>query len=121
MLFVQLVHYPLFLSIGSEFFVAYELKHTTRTGWIVAPLMLLEAAGSTILLFLDRTSPSLWIAWILLFVVWLSTFLIQVPIHRELCQSFREEKVQKLVKTNWYRTIAWTGRGILLLIYVFIH
>ena len=44
--FVQVVHYPLFASVGAEGFSRYEALHATRTGWVVAPLMLCELVAS---------------------------------------------------------------------------
>ena len=40
--FVQVVHYPLFAKIPTDGFISYVRSHTVRTGWVVAPLMLLE-------------------------------------------------------------------------------
>ena len=51
--FVQIVHYPLFTQIPKEGFTRYEQSHTVRTGWVVAPLMLLEL-GSALLLLIYR-------------------------------------------------------------------
>jgi hypothetical protein len=40
--FVQIVHYPLFSSVGEAAFSEYERHHARRTGWVVAVPMLLE-------------------------------------------------------------------------------
>ncbi|WP_339734595.1 hypothetical protein [uncultured Gimesia sp.] len=55
----------------------------------------------------------------LLFVVWISTALLQVPRHHVLASRFSARHIRGLVISNWFRTIAWTSRGILLLIYLF--
>ena len=41
-LFVQVVHYPLFAQVGAVSFKRYEALHTVRTTWVVAPLMVGE-------------------------------------------------------------------------------
>ncbi len=118
--FVQVVHYPLFASVGADGFVRYEALHATRTGWVVAPLMLVELATSLALLApsLRPANVSATLAWLaagLVGVIWLSTGLLQVPLHNRLAQGFDAELVARLVATNWIRTVAWTARsGIVL-------
>ena len=48
-------------------------------------------------------------------VIWLSTFLVQVPLHDLLGQGFDPDRHAALVRTNWIRTLAWSARGVLLL------
>ncbi len=50
--FVQIVHYPLFSSVGADGFVAYEAAHTARTTWVVGPPMLLEAGTAALFVWL---------------------------------------------------------------------
>ena len=42
--FVQVVHYPLFTSVGRDAFVAYELRNTNLTSFVVGPFMAAEGA-----------------------------------------------------------------------------
>ena len=47
-------------------------------------------------------------------VIWLSTFLVQVPLHERLAvEGHTNDVVARLVRGNWIRTIAWTARAIL--------
>ena len=116
--FVQVVHYPLFGAVGREGFVAYAADHVRRTGLVVAPLMLVEAATAVALLVTRPASiPARWV-WLgfgLLALVWLSTNRLQVPRHRLLGRGFDGEAVRGLVLSNWLRTVAWSGRGVLVL------
>ncbi|HEX2205610.1 MAG TPA: hypothetical protein VHG91_20025 [Longimicrobium sp.] len=48
-------------------------------------------------------------------MVWLSTALLQVPMHGRLERGFDAAAHRRLVATNWVRTVAWTARGVLLL------
>jgi len=119
--FVQIVHYPLFLKVPAEGFVAYEQSHTIRTGFVVAPLMLVELGTATLLLVLSLISGekmslsiglsplSLW-SFGCLVLIWASTFLIQVPLHHLLEQRPEAKAMELLVSTNWIRTILWTIR-----------
>ncbi len=118
--FVQVVHYPLFASVGADGFARYEALHATRTGSVVAPLMLVELATALALLApawrpAIVSAISAWFAAGLVGIIWLSTALLQVPLHDRLAQGFDAELVARLVATNWIRTVAWTARsGIVL-------
>lgn len=116
--FVQRVHYPLFAGVGPERFASYESAHLSRTGPVVAPFMLLEAAGALALLALPPQGVPPRVAWLgaaLVAAVWLSTWLLQVPRHRELASRFEPATHRRLVATNWLRTAAWSLRGVLVL------
>ena len=111
--FVQIVHYPLFARIPSDGFTQYEQAHTVRTSWVVAPLMILELATAAALPLL-RVPVAATHAYLAalgcLFLIWASTFLIQVPLHGILEKYADTKAMRKLVTTNWIRTILWTVR-----------
>jgi uncharacterized membrane protein len=116
--FVQIVHYPLFGGVGRAVFAAYEQRHSALTTWVVAPPMLVELAAALILLWLrppQLSLPLLWASAALLAVIWLSTYLIQVPCHSRLVAGYDESIHRWLVVSNWIRTAAWTARAALLL------
>jgi len=48
----------------------------------------------------------------LVLLIWLSTFLIQVPIHNQLGIGKDSFLIKRLVQTNWIRTILWTSKAI---------
>ncbi len=116
--FVQVVHYPLLDGIGSSEFCRYEQRHRTLTTWVVGPPMLLEAA--TAILFVWYAPPnipawSIWTGLVLVGVVWGSTAWLQIPCHESLSNRFNTVAQQRLVLTNWLRTIAWSARAGMLL------
>ena len=116
--FVQVVHYPLFAKTGSADFRSYEQRHTLLTTWVVAPPMLVEGITALLLFWFRPTGVSTWqlsIGLALLAVIWLSTALLQVPCHNLLSQGFDPVVHQRLVTTNWMRTVAWSTRGLLVL------
>ena len=49
----------------------------------------------------------------LLFIIWVSTALLQVPCHGQLANGFDNKVHRQLVLTNWIRTVCWTLRGAL--------
>ena len=116
--FVQLVHYPLHGSVGSEEFVLYQQRHMQWTSFAVGPAMLIEAGTTVFLCFYPhKTFPS-WSVYSglgLLLLIWLSTALFQVPFHNQLLSEFNASVHNHLVLSNWIRTFGWTLRGILIL------
>lgn len=116
--FVQLVHYPLFAQVGREQFRAYAAAHSSRTVWVTAPLMIVELLSSVYLVAVPEAGTSivlLGIAGGLTALIWLSTFLVQVPLHHALAQGFDQRAWRRLVLSNWFRTVAWCLRSILLI------
>ena len=121
--FVQIVHYPLFARVAAASFPQYEAEHATRTGWVVAPLMCAELLAALLMLVgrlrLPAISAGSAIAGAaLVAVLWLSTGLIQVPLHNRLAAGFDAALIARLVATNWIRTLAWTARSALVLSWV---
>jgi hypothetical protein len=116
--FVQVVHYPLFADVGSREFPAYEQRHTARTTWVVGPPMLIQGATALLLIWFRPASIANWSVWTglaLLVVNWLSTAFIQVPCHDSLSKIFSPMIHERLVWTNWLRTVAWSLHGGLVL------
>ena len=116
--FVQVVHYPLFSQVGQALFTAYETAHTRLTTLIVGPAMLVEAATAALLIPFRPTEVLLsqvWVGAVLLAIIWLSTVLVQIPQHNVLAAGFDSRAHQLLVVSNWIRTAAWSGRGLLML------
>jgi len=112
--FVQIVHYPMLARFDRADFAASEKEHCDRTGFVVVPLMLLEVFTFTLLLFEGLRQIAFLASGFLLAVIWASTFLLQVPLHRRLLQGWDAEAHRRLVATNGIRTVGWTGRAVLL-------
>lgn len=118
--FVQVVHYPLFARVGHNEFAAYEAEHTTRTGWVVGPPMLVEIATATLAL-LPGLRPEFFPLWAavggeaLVGVIWISTAALQIPMHQRLIRGFDAKAAARLVSSNWVRTACWSLRAVLLL------
>ncbi len=119
--FVQVVHYPLFSRVGPEAFAAYEARHQARTTWVVMPLMLAELVTAVLIAFMTPRGiapPLAWTALVAVLLIWGSTFFIQVPLHNRLAAAFDADAAAKLVATNWIRTVLWTGRAIVALVFL---
>lgn len=119
--FVQIVHYPLFDTLGRESAPSYEYEHQRRTGWVVGPMMLIEMAAAVLLALFRPAGVSLALVvtgLAVLGVVWASTFFVQVPLHAKLLQGDDGAALRRLVLTNWIRTFGWTARGIIALVMI---
>lgn len=117
---VQLVHYPGFLHVGREAALDYQRHHRRSMGYLVIPLMLTELALATWLLFTPMTFIVMeylnYAAFGLLAVVWFLTFLRAVPLHQTLSKKgYEPETTRKLINANWWRTIAWSLRSLVII------
>ena len=117
--FVQVVHYPLFASVGATEFAAYEARHTRRTAWVVAAFMPVEAVTAGWLLIENPDGVAAGLiatGLVLVALLWLSTALWQAPLHGALSTGYAESLERRLVRSNWLRTGLWTVRGVLVLV-----
>jgi len=115
--FVQAVHYPLFASIIGEQSRQHAVENQQRTAPVVIPFMAVELATALAIAAWPPAGIGRGLALVglgLVAVAWLSTFLVQVPLHERLAREGHvPEAVEALVRSNWIRTIAWTARAIL--------
>lgn len=113
---VQLVHYPAFHYIEKSRFVEFERMHTGKIVWVVAPLMIVELLVCIALIVLGDTSMQQISLSIIVISVWLSTFLLSVPLHKKLSHGKDRIAIERLIKTNWIRTILWSIKGAIVLV-----
>ncbi len=105
----QILSYPLLLKLSKSDFYDYYNSYTKRISFIVIPLMIFEVLLSIILNTI-LNNFYLFASNILLLVIWGSTFFIQVPIHNKLSSNHSYSLINKLIFTNWIRTIAWISK-----------
>lgn len=115
---VQIVQYPQFLHVGPERFCAYHASHMLRISLTLAPLLLVEMGTAALLLW--KGGREAWFLASLLFMVVNvgSTFLLQMPLHGRLSTEYSDATVRRLITTNWVRTLAWTARGVCVLMWM---
>ena len=105
---VQLVIYPSFLRIESSDLLAWHKAYTLRVSFVILPLMFGQLALS-ILSVVGDASILEWTAFVFVLVCWILTFFVSVPLHRKIEQNdITRETRQKLITTNWPRTILWS-------------
>jgi hypothetical protein len=117
--FVQVVHYPLFARVGESSWTTYHNLHARRTTYVVAPLMLIEAAASVAWMwYWPSTLANIGAG--LVGLAWLSTFLVQVPLHGQLAHGFAASSIRQLVIGNWIRVVLWSARVVVVTIAVLV-
>ena len=109
---VQLIIYPGLYRIPSRDFASYHRWYVKRISAIVLPLMTLEVIITIGWFMLMNYSIYSSITGFSVIIIWLSTFLLQVPIHKRLQSGKDNECISRLVSTNWIRTIAWSIKAI---------
>jgi hypothetical protein len=109
---IQCVHYPSFRYVSSENFASFHRFHTQQITAIVAPLMLVEILTATILCF-KMPSNFIFINFASVMLIWLLTAFVSVPLHKQLSQGLQLDLINKLIATNWPRTILWTLRAFI--------
>ena len=109
---VQLIVYPGFLRISADRFKTFHRWYAVRITIIVLPLMI----GEVVLLLgwwwaaFDLSAA--YAATLAVAIVWLSTFRLQVPIHKRLQHAKEDALIRRLVATNWIRTAAWSLKAL---------
>ena len=104
---VQIIIYPGMHGWDQSRFAKLHKDYATRISFFVGPLMLGQAALALLLLV---TSPGAIAVMhmLLIGVVWGATIFISVPLHRKLSDGYVASGVDRLVATNWLRTVCWS-------------
>jgi len=111
---VQIVHYPLMRFVSGEQFARFETAHQARISWVVGPLMAVE--GVCVLAFLFSPPAGLpgWLPWAgagMEAIAIGTTMFVSAPLHGRLNANFSQATLDRLIATNWIRTVAWTARA----------
>ena len=115
---IQIVHYPLMNQVDSDRFREFHHRHGLRISLVVVAPMLVELASAAALAVrvpkgVNSALPV--IGLVLVAVIWISTFAVQVPLHRRLALGFDSVAHRRLVNSNWLRTAAWSLRAVVVL------
>jgi len=108
----QLITYPGFKFVDQVQFPNFHLQYTTAITIIVMPLMLIELGFCGWLVVKSQLYWVHMLSLIMVGLIWGSTFFIQVPLHNQLGQGYDLTAIQKLVSTNWIRTVLWSVKAI---------
>ena len=116
---IQLVHYPLMKKVPAEAFGAFESEHQRRITHVVGPLMALEGVSVLAVFFFRPSclSITLVLAGGLVEAVAIgTTAFVSAPMHGQMAVSGSPGLLDRLIATNWIRTVAWTTRAALAIV-----
>ncbi len=116
-LITQFVTYPSFQSINPEIFSNFHKIYAQKMLFIVGPIMTIEFLSVVVLLFINIDFHFM-VQFIFVFLIWILTFFLIVPIHNELEKHYDKSLNNKLIKLNGYRTFLWFVKFIFLLIII---
>jgi len=105
---IQLVVYPSFTFYDQSNLKRWHDKYTRRVTFVVMPLMLGQLAAVGLQLWKDANWYTV-LSGIIVFLLWLSTFMKFVPLHNRISGGdFDKETLNDLVRNNWGRTVLWS-------------
>lgn len=110
---IQLVHYPSFDRIADDGYAEFQQEHMAKMGVLVGPPWLVEGLTVLAVFFFAPTTTDRLLATVggVLEAVAIGvTVMASIPAHDRLTRGFSAEAHERLVRTNWMRTAAWTAR-----------
>ena len=110
---VQLVVYPSFRLVGdTPAWPAVHAAHTRTIGLVVGLPWAVQGASLAALLVRDGPSALRLVTGVLALTTVVVTVGVSVPLHTRLGRAYDDVAAQRLVRTNWLRTGAWTGGAL---------
>jgi len=101
--------YPDFARWRSENFREHHQSYTSRVGWVVGPLLVLQLVGH----FLAWRQGAPIIGLVLVVLTWICTAIWSIPAHRRLrLEGYNLEVINHLTRTHIVRTLIWSALAI---------
>lgn len=120
-LFVQAVYLPLFRKFHRKI-SHYQKKDLIHMGYLVGPIFFFETVSAIILgcfIFKETTTYRI-LAYVnvgLLGLIWIVSWMIQWKVRSQRRDVFFIERMHNILLTsNWFRTLCWTARGVIVLL-----
>lgn len=106
---VQLIIYPSFRHVDPAQLQAWHKRYVGRIGSIVGPLMMTQVIVVSVQCTVALNFANA-LSIICVGLCWLSSFALSIPCHRKIEQGQgTAEVLDRLVGTNWPRTVLWTA------------
>lgn len=106
---VQLVIYPSFLRLQPMEIVEWHRTYTFRISFVIMPCMLTQLAIGVARAYMEPSEMNITYLSLVL-ITWTLTFFVSVPLHNKVSRGEGSAEVfQSLVRTNWPRTLLWSG------------
>ena len=111
---MQLLHYPTLLYVKNEAFRQFQNFHMRNISIIVVPIMLIELASGLMIYLQGERSFEFLVSFALLIILWIMTGLLFTKFHSRLRKSKDIRIINKMIFLNWYRTLFWSMRLIII-------
>jgi len=109
---VQITGYSSLLRVHREEFKRHHRHLTGRVLLLCLPFMVIEMASSIYLVMRAETLILYHLGGLLVVIgIWISSFLLHLPMQLRLSRGFNEELIRKLSDTNWLRVILWSAKS----------
>ena len=106
---VQLLIYPSFKHFSPTSLLKWHIRYTFNMALIVIPIMFGQLIIYSIQVFQEQSLFNV-CGMIVVLTLWVSTFLLFMPLHRKIItNSFSKKTLALLVSRNWIRVALWTG------------
>ena len=114
LIITQIISYPSLSSIDKSYFEKYHKNYVNKISYVVIPFMLIELFS---LLYLTYYKSDLFMikSLLILMTIWLFTFICIVPLHNSLSNKRSVDNINSLINYNWFRTILWTIKLVIIL------
>lgn len=112
---VQVLVYPGFRGIDRARWREQHDRHTRLMGWTVSGPWAAQGVTTAVLLVWRPTGVPFWlpaVAAVFGAATVAVTVGVSVPCHRRLSAGYDDAVLDRLVRTNWYRTVAWSAGGV---------
>ena len=103
---IHFVHYKSFRFISDIEFIEFHKFHVKNISFIVLPLMIIEAVTSILICYFYYSFFSL-INLLIVCLIWITTFILQVPAHNKLSLGKSLLEINKLIDGNIIRVFLW--------------
>lgn len=106
---VQCIIYPSFRHLREAVFQNWHRAYQRRISLIIGPILLMQMFLVCFEAFFSPSAYSL-IRLCLIAACWLITACVSVPLHQKIERGVaREQSIERLIESNWLRTVLWTG------------
>ncbi len=110
---IQILHYPLMAKVPADAFPSYVDAHQRRVVAVLAVFAVTEVVSAAAIGFVGDVPTWLWLgAGSVLVAIWVGTGLFYAPLHGRLAEGWDAGLHDLLVRSNWFRTLGWSVRGV---------
>ena len=107
LIWIVVIIYPSFRFIDDSKFIIWHRNYCNLIGFFVLSLMVCQLIQVSSACFFS-VGNLIWLKLIGVLSAWLITFFISAPCHRQLQRGKNLEVIDRLIRTNWWRSFLWS-------------